>query len=138
MNCGGQFLDLLEDGCLHLECLSPTVCPDALPHEVLTAAYLSMNGLYLVPLGCKVFLLLLSQLVEMADELGPPDVKDLMELIYGVVYVSFDSCSWSDISALSLSNCVSTSLTHVSCLLIGSSKEPISFLYVSKASSINA
>ena len=31
--------------------------------------------------------------METADELSPPDVKDLMELIEGVVYVGFDSCS---------------------------------------------
>ena len=97
-----------------------------------------MNGLCLVPLGCKIFLLTLSQLVEMADELGPPDVKDSMELIYGVVYVSFNSyLLQSDISPSSLSNCVSTSSTDASFLLIGSSKEPTSFLYVSKASSID-
>ena len=44
---------------------------------------------------------------------------------------------WSDISPLFLSNCVSTSLTDANFLLIGSSKELISFLYAANASLIN-
>ena len=88
----------------------------------------------MVPLDCQLLQLPLSDVVELADELGLPSVEDALKFPEGGVYVSFNSCSrLSDISAHCASNCASAFVMVVTCLSIGSSDAVTSTLYLSKA-----
>ena len=89
---GSDLVDLLEQRCFHLQYLRLCSCFQAAVHVLQAAGELGVQELHLVSLCCQGFDLVPSELVQLADELCSPLLKDLVQLINFAVDFFLDSC----------------------------------------------